>query len=168
MQGISRSLGLISRGLIALAVAAGLAITGLIGLAVVMRYLVGAPLRLTEETVGLLFVTLVFLPLPYLALREQHIAATVVVERLPRTWQRVIAAGSRLLVLVFVLWFGAVTWDFAQFSWEVGARSDAANIPIFPFMALMPVALGLTGLAAALALALGRAPVTPSEPGPQA
>ncbi len=122
----------------------------------VKRYVLGSPWPFTEELAGLLFVVTSFAAVPYGAFRAQHIRILVVWRRLPvraGTWLGVLGDLLGVAVLgVVVLQMVA----FAEYSREVGARSEVSQLLLWPWMYCMPLALTL--LAAVLALkALHRA-----------
>jgi len=126
--------------LLRLSTCCGIVLTSFVALSAVMRYVVGAPLPFTEELVGLLFSALVFLALPYVTLHRQHIEVTLLTDRFPpavRRWTDRLANG---LVILFAVWFGIYAFDFAAVSYQVQARTDIANVVLWPWMALIVLA----------------------------
>jgi len=132
--------------LLAIATGCGIALTGLVALAAIMRYVFHAPFAFTEELVGLLFSALVFLALPYVTLNRKHIHVTLLSDLLPAQVRRVTGLLGDLLVVVFCIWFGTYAWQFAEFSFELGARTDLAGITLWPWMGFMVLACGLMGV----------------------
>ena len=101
METIGRILDLVARALAAIAAAAGAAIFAFILAAVVMRYLVAAPFRFTEELSGLLLAMMVFLAMPMALVRDLNIRVTLVTVSLPALARRVAWVASELILVAF-------------------------------------------------------------------
>jgi TRAP-type C4-dicarboxylate transport system permease small subunit len=138
--------------LVYVATAAGAGLTAFVALAAVMRYLVGAPFHFTEEIVGLLFATMVFLALPYCTYFGRHIHVTLVSERLPARWQPLRAAVAQLLVISFCAYYLVYAWEFVALSWRLRSRSDIAGFTLWPWMAVILLGCVLMALATLLRL----------------
>ncbi|WP_374443773.1 TRAP transporter small permease [Stella sp.] len=138
MDGVWRGLDRLFTGLLWLAVVAGMLMTTFVVLASVMRYFVGSPFRFTEELVGLLFVGLAFLGLPWTTMRNRHLRITLIPDMLPPAVRRLTDLLGMALVLVFLVVFAWQSWEFASFSLMLNARSDMGGIPLFPWMVLLP------------------------------
>jgi len=143
MNRIARAVSAI---LLHLATLCGIALTLLVALSAVMRYVIGEPFAFTEELVGLLFSALVFLTLPYITLKRQHIEVTLLRDCFPAGVQRVCDVTARLLVVLFACWFGYYAWDFALMSYDLGSRSDIGGILLWPWMSLVVLACVLMGI----------------------
>jgi TRAP-type C4-dicarboxylate transport system permease small subunit len=168
LRALNKALGLLSRVMIVLSTAAGVLMAGVIVASSAMRYLAGAPLAYQEELVGLLFVALVFLALPHCALKDENICVTLARELLPLRAQRIAEFIGDLCVVVFAAVFGLLAWDFTKVSFEVGARSEVANLTLFPWMILMPVgawAMGVAYLTKAIGYLLVPADRAPAQEG---
>ncbi|MEO8134296.1 MAG: TRAP transporter small permease subunit [Betaproteobacteria bacterium] len=139
------------------ATAASIALTALVALSAIMRYLIGSPFAFTEELVGLLFVAMVFPSLPYCTMRRSHIAVTLVTERLPARARFAAAVVADLLTLLFCGWFGVFAWGFVATTWRVKSRTDFGGILLWPWMAMMLVSCALIA-AAVFALWRGARP----------
>ncbi len=137
------------------ATAAGVSLSAFVALSAFMRYLVGAPFAFTEEVVGLLFSAMVFLALPYCTYGDRHIRVTLVRDSLPSSWRRWTALASTLFTVAFCLIYGCFAFEFAWTSLELNARSDIGRIPLWPWMAAMPFACLVMGIAALLHHARG-------------
>ena len=135
------------------ATAAGALMAVFVVLAASMRYLAGAPFRFTEELVGLLFVTLVFGTLAQGAVRRRHIGVSLLTAAYPPALRRLADALAGLLTLAGCVVFGYFSYEFAAFSYQIHARSDASGLLLWPWMALMPAACVLLGLVTAARLA---------------
>ena len=137
--------------LLYVATAAGMLVTVFVALSAMMRYAIGKPFAYTEELVGLLFATMVYLSLPYCTMHRRHIEVTLLTDRYPPALRRVAALASALLMLVFCAWYGTFAWEFVTVSWRLRAKSDMGGITLWPWMASMFVACVLIA-AAILAL----------------
>ena len=105
MSRVENALAFFSRGLLGCAALAVVAMTALVSLSVVMRYVVGSPFAFTEELVALLYLAMAFLTIPIGTIRREHIVVSVAVERAgPRT-QRVLALLAAVVMVVFAVWF---------------------------------------------------------------
>lgn len=112
--------------------------------AVSMRYVFLSPLRFTDELVGLLFSAMVFLAIPYLFACDRNIRVSLIADRLTGPIGRLVGLLSNLAIVGFFLILGSLSFDFASFSFLIGARSDIAQIPVAPWMALVPFSCFLT------------------------
>lgn len=110
------------------------------------RYVMGAPLAFQEELVGLFFVALAFLSLPDCTMRDGHIAITALRDLQSAFWRRLAHLVALVASLVFTAAFTFLSYDFAALSYLIGARSDVANLTLYPWMALMPLGMGLTSV----------------------
>ena len=147
MATLNRVLDLLCKALLWVAVVAGMLMTGFVVLASLMRYLVGSPFRFTEELVGLLFVAMACLGLPWATLHDRHLRITLIPERLPPPLRKLSELMSTLAILAFSVYFGILAWDFAYTSLRINARSEMGGIPLFPWMALLPLMAALVGVA---------------------
>ena len=114
----------------------------------VMRYAVGSPFHFTEELVGLLFCSMVFLVLPGVQFRNQHIKVDLLTDRFgPRVTklQRLSASG---LTIVFGIAFGWKAYDYLAYVYERGAVTYIGDIPLFPWVAVIVFAVSWATLVA--------------------
>lgn len=142
------TLEVISRALLASAAFAVVAMTVLVALSVIMRYVVGSPFAFTEELVALLYLAMVFLTIPIGTLRREHIVVTVCVERAGPRLKRLLGLAAALVMVVFAVWFVYETYAFTAFSRKLEARSDHVGILLWPWMAIMPATMALVGVIA--------------------
>jgi len=136
MDAIGRILDLVARALAAIAAAAGAAIFAFILAAVVMRYVVSAPFRFTEELSGLLLAMMVFLAMPLALVRDLNIRVTLVTDAMPRMARRVVA---------FAAIFAWQSWNLAEFHMRLGLRSEQARLELWPWLAVMTACVALCG-----------------------
>lgn len=146
---MDRLIGLLSRGLLALSAAACAGILGLVVLAVVMRYALGAPLRETEELSGLLLSALTFLALPAVMAGNENIRVTLVTERLPGVARRIAWVLAQTVAVAFCAIFAMEAWNIAEFTLRLGLRSEQSRLPLGPFVLLLPASMALVGAIAA-------------------
>ncbi len=143
---LESALGRLGRALLVLAAFAVLGMTALVVLASIMRYLLGAPFRFTEELVALLYAAMMFLTIPLCTLRNDHIGMMLVVERSGQAGRRVLRLLACLVTITFCVWFTIEAWKFAAFGRELGSRSEQVDILLWPWMALMPATMALVAL----------------------
>lgn len=149
-------------GLAALAALAGAAIVALLGASVVMRHVAGAPFRFTEELVGLLVTAAFFLALPLVTLKGEHVRVRLLVAGLPPGPARAVRVAAGCLGVGFCVWIVHLCWPWFTFAFDRGIKTEVARLILYPWMALMPLSLGLTAVAFALR-AFGEDPAAPPE-----
>jgi len=161
---LQRVLHALSRGLAVVSAIAG----GLMALPIIysvfMRYVLNTPVRWTEELVGLVTISLVFLPLPYLAITNRHISVTLVVHSLPASLQVVATRAAAALTLLFGIVFAYLSFDFMWVSFKFGARSMLADLLLFPWMAVIPFSCFVWGCVSALQLVTGATQSASEDP----
>jgi TRAP-type C4-dicarboxylate transport system permease small subunit len=143
---LHRMLERLARAMLLTAAAAALAMTALVVLASIMRYVVGAPFRFTEELVALLYASMMFLSIPLCTFRRQHISVPLIVEMVGPRARRVLALLASVVTLVFAVWFVIESWKFAAFARELGSRSEQVDFLLWPWMMLMPGAMAVVAV----------------------
>ncbi|WP_205041982.1 TRAP transporter small permease [Rhodoligotrophos defluvii] len=116
-------------------------------LASTMRYLVGAPFAFTEEIVGLLFITMIFVGFPACTLREKHIRVTILPDLLPPPLRSLMDRVANGLLVVFCVWFGYLTLDYMNTAIALETRSAGSRLLLWPWTAVLPISCALAGLA---------------------
>lgn len=166
---------IVGRGLEYLALAlAGLSalglatIVGLIITSVAMRKLLNAPLYFSEEIVGLLMSSCLFLALPMVTLRNSHVRVSVVASYLEKRNRTLHGALSCLAALVGVacctwLTIEAVPW--LQFAIDLNLKTETSRVLLYPWMAALPVSVTLTGIIFLLSLTERLKPLFGRQPG---
>ena len=149
METIGRILDLVARALAALAAAAGAAIFAFILAAVVMRYLVAAPFRFTEELSGLLLAMMVFLAMPMALTRDLNIRVTLVTDALGPVARRVAWIASELILVAFATIFAWQSWNLVAFHARLGLKSEQARLELWPWLAVMTACVALCALVGA-------------------
>ncbi|MFZ9449221.1 MAG: TRAP transporter small permease [Alphaproteobacteria bacterium] len=149
METIGRILDLGARARAAIAAAAGAAIFAFILAAVVMRYLVAAPFRFTEELSGLLLAMMVFLAMPMALVRDLNIRVTLVTDSLPALARRVAWIASELILVAFATIFAWQSWNLVAFHARLGLKSEQARLELWPWLAVMTACVALCALVGA-------------------
>jgi TRAP-type C4-dicarboxylate transport system permease small subunit len=110
---------------------------------VARRQLTGQPLTGVVEISEVMLVAVVFLGVAYTQREKQHVATTVLTDRLPPRvsgWLRVIGT---VVVVVLLLWMIQATSELALESYRRGEyRFGLTRVPLWPARASIP--LGLT------------------------
>ncbi len=142
--------------LLYIATAAGMLVAAFVALSSAMRYVLGQPFPYTEELVGLLFSSMIYLSLPYCTMHRRHIEVTLITDQYPPAIRRWSEIASALLVLLFCGWYGRFAWEFVSTSWRLHVRSDMGDILLWPWMASMLAACVLIAAAVVARWRIGR------------
>src|SRR5919109_2875020 len=119
------------------------------------RYVLSKPLPGAFEVTGVLLAMAVFVALPLVCIREEHIAVTLLTDRLPTKLHAIHAALASLIGAVVL---GLVAWQLAAHADRLAAYGEMTIFLRIPKAPLGYVMAGFTGLAALflLLVALGR------------
>lgn len=150
MQRLLHACTLLSRWLNYLSAVAISIIACLVTLSVVARYLLDAPFRFTEELVGLLMSAALFLALPLAHMERRDVTVTLLTDHMPRALFRVAAILAQAIAFVFS---GVVAWDAwgqARFALRLHLKSEAAGLPLAPWLVVMPVCFVVLAIVALL------------------
>ncbi|EAQ02400.1 hypothetical protein OB2597_19996 [Pseudooceanicola batsensis HTCC2597] len=132
---------------LALALCASLcmvAIVGLVTTSVIMRRFAGTPLHITEDVVGLLLTAMLFLGLPLVTLRAQHVRVSIVSNALEPRYGGAVHVAAMLVGLVFFGWIFIKALPWLEFAWKRSLRTETARLLLYPWMAALPLSVGLT------------------------
>lgn len=135
--------------LAALAGAAIAVMTLIVVASVVMRYLVGAPFRFTEELGGLLLAACLFAALPYAIAANLNIRVTLVSERLSGVAARVAWVVGQAILVAFCAVFAYEAWQITELTLRLALRSEQARLPLGPWLVLMTASAAAGGAIAA-------------------
>ena len=130
-----------------LATLAGIAIVGLVGTSVAMRYLADAPFRFTEELVGLLMTAAFFLALPLVTLNAEHVKVQILVAALPNRLARWMAIIAATFGVIFCIWFVVLGLPWFEFAFQRSIKTEVGRLLMYPWMALLPLSMLLTAIA---------------------
>ena len=139
----------VTRVLAAFGAACVAAMAVLTVLAVVMRYAVGAPFAFTEDLAGLLLVSAVFLGMPYALATHAHIRVNLLYDR-TRDWARrgLFVLGQLIFLIFAAVFFQSALADL-NLTMMLKLKTEAARIPLAPFVAMMVAGIALSALVAA-------------------
>jgi TRAP-type C4-dicarboxylate transport system permease small subunit len=107
------------------------------------RYVFSRPFGATEEVVAALFVAVAFLPLTYVLMSKQQIRLELLWRQLPGGSRHVATMVGQFLTVIILSYCIDATWRFAKLSLEIGAVSETVDMPIGPWMTIIPFALTL-------------------------
>ena len=133
-----------------LAAVSGSSIVVLIGVSVTRRYVTNAPLRVTEELVGLLMTAAFFLALPLVTLRGEHVRVTILVASLPARARRLAGMAAGAFGVGFCVWYFMLALPWLSFAFDRTLKTEVARLLMYPWMAIIPVSLVLTAVAFAI------------------
>ena len=117
---------------------------------VVMRYLVQAPFRFADELAGLLLGVALFLTLPLVLWRGDHIRVTLLSDRLHGLPGRIVTGLGWIVLIAFAGIFLRDAWAIAEFTSRLGLLSEQSRLPLAPFLWMTVAsvaALGVIGIA---------------------
>lgn len=138
-----------------------LILIGVLTFSAVERYLFANPVANAEEICALLFIAVAFLGLGDSYLQDRHIRVGRLTERLPPPLRKSASLVGSVLSVAALTVLLLQTWSFAAVSFEVGSQSQVGDLILWPWMALIPLGIGLLILAivagAAEALLTGNA-----------
>jgi len=150
MQALRHSL---SRGLeglaFAMAVAAALCMVGIVAIittGVVMRRFAGTPLHITEDVVGLMLTAVLFLGLPLVTLRSQHVRVSIVANALQPRFALGVHLAAMAVGVVFFGWIFIKALPWLDFAFARNLKTETARLLLYPWMAVVPLSVGLTGV----------------------
>ena len=121
-------------------------IVGIIVVSVVMRRVAGSPLYYTEELVGLLLSTSLFLALPMVTAQSSHVRVTFLANFLPARGRTALALFAAFVMLAFCGWFLVEAIPWLEFAFKRNIKSEAASLRLGPWMAVLPASVALCAL----------------------
>lgn len=139
-------LGLAARWCCALAAGALSLIVAIIVVSVVMRRVAGSPLYYTEELVGLLLSSSLFLALPLVTAQASHVRVTFLASFLSEHGRAALAVLASIVMLGFCGWYLVDAIPWLEFALRRGIKSEAAGMLLAPWMAVLPLSLTLCAL----------------------
>ncbi|WP_296644704.1 TRAP transporter small permease [Roseinatronobacter sp.] len=119
-------------------------IVGLICTSVFLRRFAGTPLHITEDVVGLLLSATLFLALPLVTMRAQHVRVAIISNALEPRFKTTVHVAAMLVGIVFFGWIFLTSLPWLEFAWKRNLKSETARILLYPWMAILPVSIGLT------------------------
>ncbi|WP_417584894.1 TRAP transporter small permease [Nitrincola sp.] len=126
-----------------LGVISGMAMTLLIFVSTLMRYIGGKPVRFSDELAGLLFISLAFFCLPHILNKGRHIRIEILLQILPKKLVMIADFFATVALVLFCAIFLYESYDFMNFSKEISSTTDISGILLWPWMAIMPFSMVL-------------------------
>lgn len=111
----------------------------LILFATLSRFILNRPIDYSDELVALMFVVCAFIGILSSVIDNDHIVVNIFTQKLPDRYKTLC---KRISFLISALFFGFLTFQtfkFASFSYQIGALTENAAIPISYWMYIMPV-----------------------------
>lgn len=130
----------------AIAAAGMVGIVGIIVTGVFMRKFANSPLHITEEVVGLLLSASLFLGLPMVTLKAMHVRLSLLANALRAGSHRLLQSLALLIGLAFFTWLAWEAVPWWEFAHRLNLKTETSRILLHPWMFVVPVSLGLTGL----------------------
>ncbi len=121
-------------------------IIGFIATSVVLRKFANAPLHMTEEVVGLLLSTSLFLGLPMVTLRSEHVKMSLLINSLGIAARRWVAGLGVVLSLIFFGWLLIESYEWFEFAYRRNLKTLTSRILLYPWMAALPFSLIMCSL----------------------
>ena len=137
-----------------LAAAGILAIVILLVLSSLQRYVMGAPIPITEELAGLLFLGSAFLSLAYGFTENRHVRLELFWRLLPSPWREIAELLGLVLAIVALVALILVTYQLGAESFQGGHLSEMTEILLWPWRMIMSFGLGLLLLAIIVRIAM--------------
>ena len=107
------------------------------------RYLFSKPLPATYELTQLMFSITVFSGMAYFGIRKRHIRINLLLSKLPLAAQEVVDTVTYLLSVGMCIVISWQAFAQAQRLYIDGLRTDVWHIPVFPFLILAGIAMGV-------------------------
>jgi len=143
MSNLSKTLDNLVRFLFYTGVTAGAVMAALILVSALSRYLLGSPISFSDELASMLFVFLAFSTFPYVLGKSEHIRLSIITEKLSESAQKAAHIFASIVFLAFATVFIIESYSFMNFSKMINSHSEVSGILLWPWMALMPISLGL-------------------------
>lgn len=132
---------------LAMAVAAAVCMVGIVGIittGIVMRRVASTPLHITEDVVGLMLSAVLFLGLPLVTLRSQHVRVSIVANSLQPRFGQLVHLAAMLVGVIFFGWIFLKALPWLDFAFSRNLKSETARLLLYPWMAALPLSVGLT------------------------
>ena len=121
-------------------------IVGIIVTSVVMRKFANSPLHITEEIVGLLLSVALFLGLPIVTLRSKHVRVSLLTTYVSGKSRAALQVAALVVGIGFFGWLIWETIAWFEFAYKRNLKTETTRILLYPWMALMPLSLAVTGV----------------------
>ena len=129
------------RSLLILSSLAGFGMVIIVFLSVFQRYVLKSPLSFSEELVGLLLCSMLFLSLPHISNSEKHVKINLVVNLLSYKVKLFASILSSLVMITFCFWMLVETIHWMDFAIRHNLKTENSRLILFPWMSVIPLAL---------------------------
>ena len=131
------------KGLLFLSSFAGFGIVAIVLLSVFQRYVLKSPLSFSEELVGLLLSSMLFLSLPYITNTDKHVKITLITNLLKKKYKTWLTIIGYTINLIFSLWMLIETLEWMEFSIKLNLKTENSRLLLSPWMAVVPLSFSV-------------------------
>tara|TARA_B100001142_G_scaffold266873_1_gene271450 strand:+ start:2846 stop:3316 length:471 start_codon:yes stop_codon:yes gene_type:complete len=131
------------RSLLILSSLAGFGMVIIVFLSVFQRYVLKSPLSFSEELVGLLLCSMLFLSLPHISNSEKHVKINLVFNLLSDRAKLFTSILSSLVMITFCFWMIVETIPWLDFAIRLNLKTENSRLILFPWMGVIPLSLFL-------------------------
>ena len=128
---ISKVLDGLLKGLLFLSSFAGFGIVAVVLLSVFQRYMLKSPLSFSEELIGLLLSSMLFMSLPYISNTEKHVKITLISNLLQIKYKIWLTIIAYLINLIFSAWMLIETIEWMEFAIKLNLKTEIIQKNIF-------------------------------------
>ena len=140
---ISKALNSLLKGLLFLSSFAGFGIVAVVLLSVFQRYVLKSPLSFSEELVGLLLSSMLFMSLPYISNMEKHVKITLISNLLQIIYKIWLTIIAYLINLIFSAWMLIETIEWMEFAIKLNLKTENSRLLLSPWMAVVPLSFSV-------------------------
>ena len=140
---ISKVLDGLLKGLLFLSSFAGFGIVAVVLLSVFQRYVLKSPLSFSEELVGLLLSSMLFMSLPYISNMEKHVKITLISNLLQIKYKIWLSIIAYLINLIFSVWMLIETIEWMEFAIKLNLKTENSRLLLSPWMAVVPLSFSV-------------------------
>ena len=116
-----------------------LAVTIVLFVNVVLRYVFNASTSWSEEFIRYGFIWITFIGGAICVRQGSHVNVDLLANYLNKTGQKVLFLITSVIALVFIVWLGKLGLDTTIFNFETGQKSPGLSIPIFYVYIAIPL-----------------------------
>ena len=140
---ISKVLDGLLKGLLFLSSFAGFGIVAVVLLSVFQRYVLKSPLSFSEELVGLLLSSMLFMSLPYISNTEKNVKITLISNLLQIKYKIWLTIIAYLINLIFSVWMLIETIEWMEFAIKLNLKTENSRLLLSPWMAVVPLSFSV-------------------------
>ena len=140
---ISKVLDGLLKGLLFLSSFAGFGIVAVVLLSVFQRYVLKSPLSFSEELVGLLLSSMLFMSLPYISNTEKNVKITLISNLLQIKYKIWLTIIAYLINLIFSSWMLIETIEWMEFAIKLNLKTENSRLLLSPWMAVVPLSFSV-------------------------